>query len=163
MKARSTARRINDADRLASQNDESVAGEDTDMRALRQWGSLLAGFLASFFAVGISYWSIPYSAVSLPDTLVDFGIIVVILASGSVRAWAAVPAWKTTLLIAASVPAAVIARVIVEATADPTSHNLWPIEVVIAAMVGFAAALAGALAGSLIAWLRAGSAQGGRP
>lgn len=133
------------------------------MHALRQWGSLLAGFLASFFAVGIAYWPIPYSAVSLPDTLIDFGIIVVILASGVVRAWAVVPAWKATLLVGASVPAAVIARVIVEATADPTSHNLWPIEVMIAAAVGFAAALAGALVGSLVARLRAGGAQPGRP
>ena len=38
---------------------------------------------------------------------------------------------------------AVLARVAVETAEDPTSHNLWPFEVVIAGGIGFAGALAG--------------------
>jgi ABC-type branched-subunit amino acid transport system permease subunit len=46
----------------------------------------------------------------------------------------------------------VLARVIVDVVRDPTSHNLWPFEIVIAVLVGAAAAVAGALLGSLLLW-----------
>ena len=132
------------------------------MQAFGQRTLLLTGFLASLLAVGIPYWVIPYSSVSLPDALIGFGVIVVILAALALRAWVTAPFWKTTLVIGASVPAVVLARVFVEATADPTSHNLWPLEITIAMGVGFAAALIGTVAGSLIAKLmprRAGDEQ----
>ena len=47
-----------------------------------------------------------------------------------------------------------MARVVVDTMRDPTSHNLWPFEVVIAFMVGLAGAVPGALIGSAIRrWL----------
>jgi hypothetical protein len=55
--------------------------------------------------------------------------------------------------MASSVIAVVVARVVVEGVQDPTSHNLWPFEVIIALMVGFACAFGGAVAGRLIAGL----------
>jgi len=36
---------------------------------------------------------------------------------------------------------------------DPTSHNLWPLELIIAAVVGVVCSLAGAVIGSLPSWL----------
>ena len=45
--------------------------------------------------------------------------------------------------------------------ADPTAHNLWPLEIVIAALLGLAAALVGALAGSLAARVFAARRGGG--
>ena len=57
----------------------------------------------------------------------------------------------TGLLIpAASVPAAVLARVAVETTLDPTSHNLWPFELVIAGFVGGFCAGLGMLGGLVV-------------
>jgi hypothetical protein len=41
----------------------------------------------------------------------------------------------------------VLGRVVVETFRDPTSHNLWPFEIIIAAVVGFAVACVGALLG----------------
>jgi ABC-type branched-subunit amino acid transport system permease subunit len=38
----------------------------------------------------------------------------------------------------------------VEGVQDPTSHNLWPFEFIIAVFVGGGAALAGALIGSIV-------------
>ena len=38
---------------------------------------------------------------------------------------------------------AVLGRVAVETTRDPTSHNLWPIEIMIAGGIGLAAAAVG--------------------
>jgi len=51
--------------------------------------------------------------------------------------------------VAAGFVLAVLGRVLVETSADPTSHNLWPFEVVIAGGIG----LIGGLAGALIARL----------
>jgi hypothetical protein len=50
----------------------------------------------------------------------------------------------------ASVPAAVMARVIYDGASDPTSHNLWPFEIILASGPGLVAGLAGALAGGLL-------------
>jgi hypothetical protein len=121
------------------------------MRARGQRGPLLIGFLASFLLVGIPYWIIPYNALNLPDALMGFGLVAVVLAALALRAWTALAFWKTTLVVGASVPAAVLARVLMDGMADPTSHNLWPFEVAIALGVGFAPALAGAIGGSLLA------------
>jgi hypothetical protein len=129
------------------------------MHALGERGFLLAGFLAGFLAVGIPYWVIPYKSLNLPDALFDFGIFVVGLAALALRAWTIASFWKTTVVVGASAPAAVLGRVFVEGMVDPTSHNLWPFEVVIALGIGFAAALTGAVIGSLVARLRASGAQ----
>ena len=108
-------------------------------------------FLASLGAVGIFYWMIPYDEVNLPDSLMVPGMIVVGFAALALRAFRVAPFWRITGVVGASVPAAVFARVIWDGVQDPTSHNLWPLEVVIALLVGLAFAFAGALAGSLIA------------
>jgi hypothetical protein len=55
--------------------------------------------------------------------------------------------------IGSAVPAVVMARVVVDGLRDSTSHNLWPLEVVIATFVGGAAALIGVLLGSAVLWL----------
>ena len=41
-----------------------------------------------------------------------------------------------------------MARVVVDTARDPTSHNLWPFEMVIAFALGLAGAVPGALIGS---------------
>lgn len=109
--------------------------------------------VVSFFAVGIPYWAIPYSKVNLPDAMLGPGLIVVTVSALLLRAYGLVSFWRVTCIIGASVAMAVMARVLVEGVRDPTSHNLWPIEVVIALMVGFACATSGAIAGGLIARL----------
>jgi hypothetical protein len=76
-------------------------------------------------AVGIPYCMIPYNKVNLPDALPGPGLLAVV--------------------------AAVFLRIVVEGTADPTSHNLWPFEVIIAVGLGFSIAFAGAVIGRLAA------------
>ncbi|HEY1267447.1 MAG TPA: hypothetical protein VGH16_09340 [Candidatus Binatia bacterium] len=111
---------------------------------------LVAAFVVPFFAVGIPYWPIPYSKVSLPDSLYGIGLIVVFLAAVACRYLAAVRFRSATLSAGASVPGAVMARVIYETAIDPTSHNLWPFELVIAAGVGFSLSLMGSLVGGFL-------------
>ena len=51
---------------------------------------------------------------------------------------------------APDVPAAVMARVVVDTARDSTSHNLWPLEILIALAVGLACSLVGTALGSLL-------------
>jgi hypothetical protein len=111
---------------------------------------LAAAFVIGFFAVGIPYWQVPYSKVSLPSTLYGFGVVAVAILAAAARLLSNARLRTVILVIGAAVPAAVLVRVVVETTNDPTSHNLWPFELVIAAVVGLVCSSAGAIAGSLI-------------
>ena len=119
---------------------------------LRKHG-IKIGFAVACLLIGATYWMIPYNKVNLPDALYGPGLIAVALAALLLRAFGIAPFWKVVRTMAASVPAAVLLRVAVEVAKDPTSHNLWPFEVVIALALGFACALAGAFAGFLISKL----------
>lgn len=110
---------------------------------------LLIAFAIAFVGVGFRYWQLGYSQVSLPDALYGPGLAAVFVVALMVRAFGLAKFWIAWLLIAAAVPAAVLARIAVDTASDPTSHNLWPFEIVIAAGVGLVAALGGAVLGSL--------------
>jgi hypothetical protein len=114
---------------------------------------LAAAFVLGFLSVGFGYWQVPYAKVSLPGTLYGPGLLLVIILAGAVRAFSNARLTATTLVVGATVPAAVLARVSVETLTDPTSHNLWPLELIIAAVVGVVCSLAGAVIGSLPSWL----------
>jgi hypothetical protein len=107
-------------------------------------------FAASFLAVGIPYWFIPYSKITLPDALLTPALIAVFAGALVLRALRAASFGRAVGIVGAAVPAAVFARVVFDGLKDPTSHNLWPFELIIASLVGFTCALAGAAVGSLI-------------
>lgn len=117
---------------------------------------LVGAFIVAFLAVGIPYWQVPYSKVSIPDTLMAPGIVVVAIAAAFVRFAGRHGFLASLLVIAFAVPATVLVRVAVETSQDPTSHNLWPFEVFFAWMVGLLASLAGVLLGSIPAFLARG-------
>jgi len=114
---------------------------------------LIPAFIVSSLAVGLPYWQIPYAKVSLPNTLFGPGLLLVGIVAIAVRAFGKAHFLLAFLIVGAAVPAAVLVRVAVETTQDPTSHNLWPIEIVIAGMVGLACSLLGTLIGSIPALL----------
>lgn len=116
-------------------------------------GWLRTAFAASFLAVGVPYWTIPSGGLSLPKALMGPALVIVVLAPLVLRATGAATFPSAVLSTAAAVPAAVMARVIVEGVMDPTSHNLWPFEVAIALGVGVRYALVGAIVGSGVALL----------
>ena len=74
--------------------------------------------------------------VSAGDTLMATGFMLVMLAAGVLGlappAWG-VWRWRGSWRIAATVPAVimgfVVLRILVDTAADPTSHNLWPFEI----------------------------------
>lgn len=114
---------------------------------------LLLAVAISFVAVGIPYWSIPYNKLNLPDALLGPGLLVVVISALLLRFGGVISFWRSTWPVGASVAAVVIARVLVDGARDSTSHNLWPLEVVIALIVGFVCAATGAMVGSLLAKL----------
>jgi hypothetical protein len=117
-------------------------------RAAYVW--LSAAFAVAFFAVGVPYWRIPYSEVNLPGALHAGQLAVVAAAAILAQIAGRAGVVRTALVIAAAVPAAILARVVNEVAADPTSHNLWPFEVVIGVVLGLIPAAAGALLGALL-------------
>jgi hypothetical protein len=120
--------------------------------------ALALAFAAGFFAVGIPYWRIPYNSpdFSLPSGLPDVGLVVVGCAALLARITSPARLLPTTLAVGASVPAAVMARVVYEGILDPTSHNLWPFELALVVVPGFGSALVGAVVGGLVARLMKG-------
>jgi len=115
---------------------------------------LYIAFTAGLFAVGIPYWLIPYRQVNLPDALLTSALLVVVLAAFVVRTTSAASFWRGVLIVGAAVPAAVMMRVSWETTRDPTSHNLWPFEIVIALVVGVSLAMLAAAQPARIAGRR---------
>jgi hypothetical protein len=114
---------------------------------------LAVAFAASFLAIGLRYWALPYNRLSLPSALVGPGLIVVGVSALLLRTFGVASLRRITMVIGASVPCAVLARVIIDALKDPTSHNLWPLEVIIALVIGIPVALGGSTAGAVIARL----------
>ena len=97
---------------------------------------LIAAFVISFFFVGVPYWQIPYAKVSLPSTLYDMGLLVVGVLAAAARAFGKARLLAVILAGGAAVPAPILVRIAVDTAKDPTSHNLWPFEFIIAAVIG---------------------------
>lgn len=114
---------------------------------------LVVAFVISFFAVGLPYWQIPYAKVSLPSTLYGTGLLVVGVLAAAARAFGKARLLVVILAVGTAVPAPILSRVIVDTAKDPTSHNLWPFEFIIATVLGALCSSAGALVGSLPALL----------
>lgn len=115
---------------------------------------LALSMTASFFAAGIPFWLVPYGRLSLPSSLLHPYLIVAVISALLVRTYGVASFWRSTFVVTVSVGAAVTARALVGIVQDSTSHNLWPLEVVIALMIGFACALAGSIVGTVIfRWL----------
>ncbi|MCE5232073.1 MAG: hypothetical protein ABFC67_07585 [Mizugakiibacter sp.] len=129
------------------------------MKPIKSYWLLLAA-AASFFAVGIPYWLVPYHELNLPSGLLTPGLALVAAAPLLLRMFRLASFWRATLMIGGSVGAVVMSRVLVDVVRDATSHNLWPIELVIALVVGLGCALAGAVVGTLMARLLANDAEG---
>jgi uncharacterized membrane protein YfcA len=60
--------------------------------------------------------------------------------------------WVPVLAVTAGFVLAVIGRVEIETARDPTSHNLWPLEVIIAGGIGLAAASVGVGMARVLQW-----------
>ena len=109
---------------------------------------------AGLLACGLPLWPIPYHQVDLPGnpsfTLWFAGGVAAGLLGGFLlRRGLLAPA----LCVAAGFVLAVMARVAVETSRDPTTHNLWPFEVVMAGGIGLASGWVGVALARLTQWV----------
>ena len=110
---------------------------------------LAAGFAAGLLLTGVPYWRLPYNANIFADTalLIGFaglGVVTAVLAASGVARLG-----KVFWAMLAAFPTAVMIRVVVDTMQDPTDHNLWPFEIVIAALFSLVAVVPGLLIGAL--------------
>jgi hypothetical protein len=87
--------------------------------------------LAGTLAYGLPYWFLPYN--HTPSWLVVgiTGMLAGAMAGSLMRG-----ILKPTLCVAGGFAVACMARVVVDVIRDPTSHNLWPLEVAIVLIAG---------------------------
>jgi hypothetical protein len=130
---------------------------------VNRWIAPVVGFVVPFLVLGALYWPIAYSEVELPSSLPAFGLVVLAVSAMVLRGGTATPFWAAWLFPAAAVPAVVMARVVVETSSDPTSHNLWPFEVVIAVVVGGVVSALGFAVGELVRHLTRPKQPAGDP
>ena len=102
-----------------------------------------AAFFAAFFAAGSRSWPGSYQEYLSrgPIQLVAVIAIVALLVS----ALSDIGILRTTIAVGCGVPSAVLIRVFLINT-DPTSHNLWPFQVVLALIFGMKVCVAGSIA-----------------
>lgn len=113
------------------------------------WVALAA--LASFLAIGIPYWRIPYHDLTLPNALLTPWLLLAMALALLPCITRAAPVWLAVPLVPLAIIAVVIVRIAMDTAHDSTSHNLWPFEVVVALGVSVASALPVAIVGGVIA------------
>ena len=106
------------------------------------------GFAIAVIGVGFKYWQLPYAHISLPDALYGPGLVAVGVVAMLLRAFGTGRFLGLWLWMAASVPLAVALRVAMDVARDASTHNLWPLELAIAAGLGLGAAFIGCVIGS---------------
>ena len=115
---------------------------------------LTAGFAAGLLLTGIPYWRLPYNADYFADPLVLGGFVALAVVAATLVASRATSVGQALGVTVAAFPAAVMIRVVIDTAKDPTDHNLWPFELIIAAIVSLAAVLPGLLVGAIVRRLR---------
>ena len=106
----------------------------------------LLAIAAGILSCGIPLWPIPCKSVSMPANPSAAVWLLGAACSGALAvALLRLRARTAVLAVALGFVLAVMGRVTWETNQDPTSHNLWPFEVVIAGGIGLAGALVGVL------------------
>ena len=107
---------------------------------------IVLGFFGSFILTGIPYWQLAYNQIALPNSLFGFPLFAVVILGTGLRLFSSLDFRNVLLAVGGGIPTAVLCRIVFETISDPTTHNLWPFEVVIASIVGLTV---GAIAGWL--------------
>jgi hypothetical protein len=108
-------------------------------------------FAVTTAVIAVPYWTADYASIS-DDGIFGFWLLVaVVLVLGTFLAasLSEVPLVLPALGMLACAPIAVMGRVLIDTAADPTSHNLWPFEVVLSSMMSVPAVAVGVV----LAWV----------
>ena len=122
---------------------------------------LASGFAAGLFLTGIPYWRLPYNANYFADPFVLAGFAALGLVTATVTASDAARLSHIFWTMLAAFPVAVMIRVVIDTAKDPTDHNLWPFELIFAAVASLAPVVPGLLIGVLARRLTSSRARRG--
>ena len=131
---------------------EVRAERSATTRPLRAWSfpwPSVACSLLACFVLGVRYWSAPYRDLDLPSGLLQPELALVVAMAGWLQFVQPTRRLSTLALMALAPVGTVIVRIATDVARDPTSHNLFPFEIVIAAFVGLLAAGLGVGLGAL--------------
>lgn len=98
-------------------------------------------------AQGWTYWRLPYAQLNV--TVLWSPMLIGIALLPTMARYLGLHPVLGGVAAGGSLPLVVMARVVADGLKDPTSHNLWPFELVISGFLGFLVALVGAF----LAWL----------
>lgn len=113
-------------------------------------GALVATVAAAFLAAGIPWWMAPYNQFTFSSPAGILGFLAFAGIAAGAAGWSRLGLAGATFAAGGAVPGAVMARVVADGMRDPTSHNLWPFEIVMAAAFGFTLAFLAGLFGRLL-------------
>jgi hypothetical protein len=111
---------------------------------------LVAAFVIAVLAIGIPYWRIPYNQVDLSHVELLPGAIFMGLATLALTAAQAMPARWVMGAMFAIVPLVDLVSIVRDTSADATTHNMAPFELIAASLLGAGFVLPGAGIGLLI-------------
>lgn len=112
-----------------------------------------SAFLLPAVVLGVPYFMADYSQLEGAGIVWGWGLLVVGGTAGLARGIGRVAFPLAAIAPAAALLAVVVTRIVADTALDPTSHNLWPLEIVIASFTGSFSAVTGALLGNLAGWL----------
>lgn len=116
------------------------------MKKLFKEPSNLYILLIALLASGFTYWFIPYKQVNLLETYFLIRWINISIFTGLLGVLLFKrPMIQASLMTSLGFLVAVFGRIIIEVIQDPTDHNLWPFEIILALILSFPTALLGAL------------------
>ena len=119
------------------------------MQSRRHWPSVVALGLA-VPAIGLPYWRLSYSSVSLPSSLDGRALLLLGALALALVGFNLAGFRRALVVTAGAVPIAIMLRVAADTMRDTSDHNLWPIELVIGGVAGLMYAVPGAVVGVLI-------------
>jgi hypothetical protein len=114
------------------------------------WRWLAIVFVVALVSTGLPLWLVPYNRIELPSFWLLPGLLVIVPLAAGTRFLALAKTWATVGALTGAMIAANMLRVSWDAAADPTSHNLWPLELIMTAFAGVTFSLVGCLAGWLL-------------
>lgn len=117
------------------------------------WIWLLLAFASVVLAAGIPYWRLSYEQVNRGDFHVVPGAILLGVLTMVLVLIAAAPVRRIAMTMFACVPVIDAVSIVQHTARDPTSHNLWPLELAFASIAGAAVVGPGLLLGLGLRWL----------
>lgn len=113
------------------------------------WGLVLV-FVVTTAAMAAPYWTAGYDSIREDGIFGSWYLVALLLVAGTFLAGTLsdVPLVVVSPLMLTCVPLAVIGRVLIDTASQPTAHNLWPLEVVLAGTMS----IPFVLVGTALAW-----------